>query len=73
MSRLTALTTRIGVWLWAATSLVQAQETRTVAGHEELSGPAVWVYQDLMFENGSSLRTNGHPLTITVLGRQSCA
>jgi hypothetical protein len=39
-----------------------------IAGQEELTGPAVWVLESLSFDNGSSIRTNGYPLSITILG-----
>jgi hypothetical protein len=66
---------RVLAILWVAICLPirvaypQAQTTaRVIAGQEELTGPTVWVYDSLSFENGSSIRTNGYPLTITVLG-----
>src|SRR5438309_1900465 len=47
----------------------QAQTAvRVISGHEELTGPTVWVYQSISFEKDSSVRTNGHPLSITILG-----
>lgn len=39
---------------------------RVIVGQEELNAPSVWVLDNLTFENGTSIRTNGFSLNITV-------
>jgi hypothetical protein len=44
----------------------QLDRNRLISGQEELMAPTVWVLDSLTFENGSSIRTNGFPLNITI-------